>query len=145
MSDIKNDSIDRMAASIDNISDLKDYCSAQFKTIKKLSQRLQQLEKENEDLRKNGQTKSEAILNIGIPEGASDAEAICVLELNKLKNRSLQDELTLEECRKVETYVRTLTTLKNQKEQKRDPNSNKSTQELMQEFEKLSENVSPIR
>lgn len=140
---MSNETLDKMAASIDNLDELKDYCSAQFKTIKKLMTRVQQLEKENEEIRKNGQTKSEAILSIGIPEGASDAEAICVLELNKLKNRSLQDELTLEECRKVETYVRTLTTLRGQSQAKKDPAKDLSTADLMAEFDNLS--ILPVK
>ena len=111
-----NDTIDTMLEKYKSIDELKAYSNAQYKTITKLTKRLSELEQEIEGLlaKGYGQTEEVAVL---IPDlnVVSDEEAICLMELNRLKNHSLRQELTLEECKKVETYVRTLISIREKK------------------------------
>ena len=82
-----NDSIDTMLEKYKSIDELKAYSNAQYKTITKLTKRLSELEQEIEGLlaKGYGQTEEVAVL---IPDlnVVSDEEAICLMELNRLKN-----------------------------------------------------------
>lgn len=102
---------DKMADKYKTIPELKAYCNAQYATIGKLNKKINALEK---DLKESKENKAEFSENTSLPnlKGLSDEEAICIMELNKLRQRSTVDELNMEECRKVEAYVRTLLNLR---------------------------------
>ena len=134
----ENPTIDKIADTLDNVEDLRRFSAAQFNTIQKLVKRVSQLEKENNELRASKSSQdNQSILTINQPQGVSDEETICILELNKLKNLSLVKELTLEECRKVETYVRSLNSIRARKDAVQNPAKEKSTEELLNEFSRI--------
>ena len=105
---MSNDSIDKMGAKYKSIEELRIYSDAQYKTIKKLSKKIAEHENTIAELRQGIDSEKEAEIMYQAPEGLSDQEAICILELSKLHLNSQQRELNLEETRKVETYVKTL-------------------------------------
>jgi len=105
--------IDTIAERYKTKEELQAYAQAQYKSIIKLTRRIAKLEDDNDDLRRELK-ESGSTLTIDNPLGITDEEAICLMELNKLRNQSLITDLTMEECRKVETYVKTLATIRNQ-------------------------------
>lgn len=111
----QNDSIDRMIEKYESIDELRAYANGQYKTILKLTKRLANLEDELENLKVRGLPEDQAPMTIPDLGSISDEEAICLMELNRLRNRSMLEELTAEECKKVETYVRTLLSIKEKK------------------------------
>ena len=129
--------MDSLAEGIDSLDELKKYSNAQYSTIQKLVKRISILEKENQELKQGGQnSENQSILSIDAPKGVSDEEVVCILELNKLKNLSLVKELTLEECRKVETYVRTLSVIRQRTGDKTGLMKDMSDKDLLEEFTK---------
>lgn len=121
MSDIKNDSIDKLADEYSNTeSDQKAYIKAQSSTIisqtkeiNNLKRELEKLVKENERLLfENTQMRA---TNPEKQFETSDEETICVVQLAILKNFALSRELTMEECKKTEIYVKTLKEIRGKK------------------------------
>lgn len=115
--------------------ELKAYASALYKTIQKLNKRINSLE---EDLEKERNSKFESS-SLVVPnlEGISDEEAICYMELHRLRKQSMIDELTMEECRKVQTYVQTLTTIRTNKVQAPPATKAMSTEDLLESMNSL--------
>lgn len=134
----KNDTIDKMAERYKSIEELRAYCNAQYKTIQKLSKKIAELEKDNEKLKNGIDPDKEGEIRYQAPEGMSDQEAICVLELSKLHLSSQQRELTLEECKKVDTYVKTLTTIRNENVKSPSKTTNISTEDLLKGLELMN-------
>jgi S-adenosylhomocysteine hydrolase len=120
---VSNDSIDKLAKTFSSMEELQIYCDAQFKTIQKLTKQLNDSRKELDEFKekyiklKEAKPSPEAIKLAGGGElgklGVTDEEAICVMQLNFLKQIAVVRELTLEESKKVEIYVKTLNTIRN--------------------------------
>jgi len=126
--------IDQIAKQYKSKEDLLAYADAQYKTIIKLTRRISKLEDEKEELKKQ-LSESSAKMSVENPMGVTDEEAICMMELTKLKNKSLIDELTMEECRKVEVYVKTLATIRNQPKKIDIQTKGMTTEELLKHFD----------
>ena len=126
-----SDSIDTMAEKYKSVEELRIYCNAQYNTIKKLSKKIAALENDKEQLKEGLNPDQEGEIMYQAPEGLSDQEAICVLELSKLHLNSQQRELTLEETRKVETYVKTLYLIRNDQIKAPPATNNISTEDLL--------------
>ena len=136
MSD-KNSTIDQMAEKYDSVEELRAYSNAQYKTIIKLTKRLAELEDKNNKLKEEiGRAKESSVI-IENPDGISDEEAICIMELNRLRNKSLVEELTMEECRKVETYVKTLYTVRSKTKKEFNPAAGMSAEDLLKEYDNI--------
>lgn len=124
-------SINAMLDKLETIEDFKAYAEAQHKTIVKITKKLNQLEEENKSLKLKADKPTNHSV-ISLPEGLTDEEAICIMELAKLRAASNLGELTLEECRKVEIYVKTLKTVRDGSNKKDvSPTSNMSTDDLL--------------
>ena len=126
--------IDAIAEKYKTKEEISAYADAQYKTIIKLTRRIAKLEDEKIDLQKQVQDAGSSI-SIDNPMGITDEEAICIMELNKLRNKSLLDDLTMEECRKVETYVKTLATIRNQPKKIDIQTKGMSTDDLLKHFD----------
>lgn len=110
MSDNDVINIDKMIAKFKTEVELKTYCGVQFKTIEKLSKKLKEKEEETEHLKtlleKNTQLMS--VSESGVLTDTTDEEQICRTQLRLLRNQSMNRELTLEESKKVEIFVKLL-------------------------------------
>lgn len=128
---------DKMADKYKTVPELKAYCNAQYSTIVKLNKKINQLEQDIKDVKLN-KTDYKSSLLIPNTNGLSDEEAICIMELNKLRQRSMNDELTMEECRKVEAYVRTLLNLRDGDTAAVSQTGSMSTEDLVKAMKSLS-------
>lgn len=97
-----------------NITDfesMQKFAEAQHKTIIELSKRIKKLQDKNTSLEALLKTANlPTIENNPLLEGLQSEEYIATLQLEKLKNISIERELTLEEARKVEIYSKILKT-----------------------------------
>lgn len=129
-------SIDNITEQFKNFTELQAFASSQYKTIIELSKRINNLEEKNEQLQKlldqsipkepSLQAKSLVVAN------ASDEEIICRYELRKLKEKSeSNDELTLEESKRVDIYTKLLQILSGKKEAPAKPTEKLTPEQLM--------------
>jgi hypothetical protein len=99
------------------VEDLKAFAEAQQKTIVHLTKKIKTLEDENSHLKKLVEQTVPVIKKEGQPEQkgdkflTSDQEAICRVQLNKLRDISFERELTLEEAKRVEIFSKILNLL----------------------------------
>jgi len=110
------DSIDKMLEQIKDFASLQKYAEAQYKTILSLSRRVKVLEEENVEL-KDLLEKSTPVLNEEKKnfvayqvEASSDEEMIAKVQLARMKEISMDRELTLEEAKRVEIFTKILNT-----------------------------------
>lgn len=108
------DSIDKMLEQIKDFASLQKYAEAQYKTILSLSRRVKILEEENIEL-KDLLEKSTPLLDeekknfIAYQvEASSDEETISKVQLARIKEISMDRELTLEEAKRVEIFTKIL-------------------------------------
>ena len=102
--------IDNLLSQFSDMSELRQFAEAQHNQIIALTQRIHELEEE----------KSNGSSLVLAPEASrldkieeSDEEVICRIEIRKLRTSSMQRELTLDECRKLDTYAKILNQSKN--------------------------------
>jgi hypothetical protein len=110
------DSMDKMLEQFKDMSSLQKYAEAQYKTILSLSRKVKTLEEENIEL-KDLLEKSTPVLNeekknfvIYQVEASSDEEMIAKVQLARIKEISMDRELTLEEAKRVEIFTKILNT-----------------------------------
>lgn len=97
-------------------SELKLFSEAQHKTITDLSKKLIKLEEENRHLKSLLETTTDIVSKPKIVDlSEPDEETIARVQLARLKDNSFNRELSLEECRKVETYSKILNILNQNK------------------------------
>lgn len=139
------DVVDKLSEEFSNTDfDQKAYIKAQTSTIVSQTKEINSLRKEVERLAKeyerismeNVQLKATAPKESG-SFGVSDEETICVVQLAILKNYALARELTLEETKKTEIYVKTLKEIRGKKvevkeEEKIEKLSNEELLKLME-------------
>jgi hypothetical protein len=108
------DSMDKMLEQFKDISSLQKYAEAQYKTILSLSRKVKVLEEENVEL-KDLLEKSTPLLNEEKKnfvayqvEASSDEEMIAKVQLARMKEISMERELTLEEAKRVEIFTKIL-------------------------------------
>lgn len=117
-------SLSSMFQETKELSDLQAFCEAQQKTILNLSKKIKSLEEERDHLKKllDSTTPSlpieqnKDLIQINPPSDkflTSDQEAICRVQLNKLREIALDRELTLEETKKVEIFSKIITNIEN--------------------------------
>ena len=140
-----NDSIDKLAeVYASDEEDAKAYQKAQASVVVNLTRQNNELRKKLEELSQQLETltientKLKALGNGTEIEKGNDAETLCMVQLALLNNYSMQRELTLEECKKAEIYVKTLTTLRS-KQEKQEVNTvgNLSNEELLEAMKNL--------
>lgn len=97
------------------MSELQAYAGAQFNQITSLNKKLSKLEEENAHLKKLIDSGVPALKEAGqlIDLGLqiSNEELICVTQIKMLKESALNRELTLEEAKKADIYIKILSGL----------------------------------
>lgn len=108
------DSMDKMLEQFKDVASLQKYAEAQYKTILSLSRKVKVLEEENVEL-KDLLEKSTPLLQeekqnfIAYQvEASSDEEMIAKVQLARMKEISMDRELTLEETKRVEIFTKIL-------------------------------------
>lgn len=116
--------IDDITKNFEDVLEWRHFCEAQFKTITSLNKKINKLEEENSELKKLLQQTTPLLNENGTlshfeekaleltEQGFSPAEIICHLEIYKLKQVSLRQELTMEETKKLDLLIRGLNTMK---------------------------------
>lgn len=110
------DKMDKMLEQFKDFASLQKYAEAQYKTILSLSKKVKTLEEENVEL-KDLLEKSTPLLDEEKKnfvayqvEASSDEEMIAKVQLARIKEISMDRELTLEEAKRVEIFTKILTT-----------------------------------
>lgn len=108
--------MDKMLEQFKDFASLQKYAEAQYKTILSLSKKVKTLEEENVEL-KDLLEKSTPLLDEEKKnfvayqvEASSDEEMIAKVQLARIKEISMDRELTLEEAKRVEIFTKILTT-----------------------------------
>lgn len=118
MSEDKKEVTQKIVDTFTDIEDLKEYSNSQYKVIVSQSKKISELEKKLESteakLGKAEQTNTvNSVLNTDQSGGKNDdGTTICLVQLALLRAASMNGELTLEECKKAEIYVKTLQVIK---------------------------------
>jgi predicted RNase H-like nuclease (RuvC/YqgF family) len=111
-------SIDKMIEKFKSESELKAYCNVQFKTISNLNKKIKDKDEEIEHLKQLLEKNTQ--LYTASPEGiiteSTDAEQICRTQIRRLRDQSMNRELTLEESKKVEIFAKLLLQQNNKKD-----------------------------
>lgn len=133
-----------MGQNFKDLAELQEFAQAQHKTIVNLSKKINNLEQENAHLKKLLESSAPLIKTDNSPvitEGllTQDEEMICRMQLRKLREKSMTDELTLEESKRVEIFTKLLIQLQN-KPQTINVNAKKmSDSELLAALSKMEE------
>ncbi|NBW58363.1 hypothetical protein EBR43_11425 [bacterium] len=113
-------SLEKMLDEAKDLAELRVFSEAQQKTIVKLSKKNKELEDEISHLKKLLETTAPIISNNeAVPSVSADKflttdqEAICRMQLNRLKEVSYERELTLEEAKRVEIFSKIINVLEN--------------------------------
>lgn len=112
-----SDTISKTILQYKEMSQLQAYAEAQNSTILQMSKKLKKIEEERDHLKQLLES-SVPILKSDKPQLGekfltSSEEAICVMQLEKLRDISSERELTLEEARRVEIFSKVLSASKN--------------------------------
>lgn len=113
--------IEDMMQEFKDLAELKDFTRAQHESIMNLTRKVKKLEEEKSELESMLVGKLPSNLNSSslIQDVGAYEETICRMELKKLHDRSLEQQLTYEEAKKVEIYTKLLISI-NSKEKKED-------------------------
>ncbi len=123
-------SIDKMLSELKDISELKKFAEAQNKTILNLSKELKESKDKNKHLEKLLESTTDIIPRDDKKYEKEDEE-ICIRQLQLLRDLSAERELTLEECKKVDTYSKLIQNLKNFKEEETPKTKSIETSDLL--------------
>jgi len=131
--------IDKTILQYKELNQLQEYAMAQQTTIIQLSKKIQKIEDERDHLKTL--LESSVPLLKTQPEGVNqisgdDTEYICTVEISKLKNMTLERELTYEECKRLDTYFRILNQINSRPTQREKEVKDLKTEDLL----KLVEN-----
>lgn len=112
-----SDNISKTILQYKELSQLQQYAEAQNSTILQLSKKLKKLEEERDHLKQLLESSVPILKSddksLGEKFLTSSEEAICVMQLEKLRDISSGRELTLEEARRVEIFSKVLTASRN--------------------------------
>lgn len=112
------DNVSKNIAQYKELSQLQQYAEAQNTTILQLSKKLKKLEEERDHLKQLLESSVPILKDDSNPSLrqkflTSSEEAICVMQLEKLRDIASARELTLEEARRVEIFSKVLTAARN--------------------------------
>lgn len=134
--------LDEMVGEMKQLADLQAYSDAQYKTIIDLNKQINKLKEEKSHLEKllpAVSDSSKAIVQFA-KFTISDEEEICLTQLKILNDISKRGSLTLEECRKMAEYVKTLHIIKGNPKDIEHSSKNIPTEELLKIAGGLVEN-----
>lgn len=112
-------SLEKMLLETKDLAELKVFSEAQQKAIVKLSKKNKELEEEISHLKKLLESTAPIVATSTEPVVSAekflttDQEAICRMQLNRLKEVSYERELTLEEAKRVEIFSKIINVLEN--------------------------------
>jgi hypothetical protein len=110
--------IEEITKNFKDRADLVKFAESQYELIVKLSKDINKLEEEKLVLKRQIDTQGIVTNKTDLKDlesklaVTSDAESICLMQLKLLRDKSLEGELTLEECKKTEIYTKVLNSLK---------------------------------
>lgn len=144
---MSNEITDKILSNFTDIEDLKQYASSQYTTIITQSKKITELERKVESLDSKLQAAEKqaavsSVLSIDQPEGQSDTEVVCVVQIAMLKGLAMNRELTLEETKKLEVFAKTLQMLKGKpvtEDKKKDGGAKLTTEQLLALASSLTE------
>lgn len=143
---MSTDITNKILDNFDTVEDLKQYASSQYLTIISQSKKIHELESKLEklDLKLLEAERKEAVsssLNVEQPEGQSDTETACIVQIAMLKGLAMNRELTLEEVKKLEIFAKTLQMMRGKitEDKKKEQPSKISTADLLRLVDGLSE------
>lgn len=128
--------VDKTVAQYKDFNQLQEFAQAQQTTIISLSKKIQKLEDERDHLKKLLESTVPLFNEPGkvIASGkllTSAEEAICVMQLDRLRDISLERELTLEETRRVEIFSKVLASVKSKPKDSDSKAKEMSNEELL--------------
>lgn len=127
--------VDEMAQQFSTVADLKAYANSQFRTIVEQSKKIHSLEEEITHLKKllsdNAPLVKDPSKKIELYNDVSDQEAICRMELTKLKTLSIERDLSLEEAKRTEIYTKLLISLTEKSKKIIDPMAQMTDDDLL--------------
>ena len=137
-------SLEKMLEETKDLAELKAFSNAQQKTILKLTKENKQLKEEVTHLKKLLESTAPLVKtpehnSIGEKFLSTDQEAICRMQLNKLKDVSIERELTLEEAKRVEIFSKILNVLENSPKTIKVESKNLDNSELLSLIEQESD------
>lgn len=113
-------SLSSMFQETKELSDLQAFCEAQQKSLVSLTKQIKQLEDERDHLKTLLEATTPTISNPSVAPTSiteklltTDQETICRVQLTRLREISLERELTLEETKKVEIFSKILSSIEN--------------------------------
>lgn len=101
-----------------SFTEMQQYNDAQFRVITTLQEKLKKLEDENKHLKSLLESNTQH-LEFMVPSlggGISNEQLICETQIALLKDEAVKRALTMEEARKLQTYVEVLEKIKKKKE-----------------------------
>jgi|ERR1019366_1138559 hypothetical protein len=112
-----SDNVSKTIAQYREMSQLQQYAMAQEQTLLQMSKKLKKLEEERDHLKQLLESSVPILASENKPLGekflTSSEEAICTMQLEKLRDISTGRELTLEEARRVEIFSKVLSASRN--------------------------------
>jgi hypothetical protein len=138
-----SDNISKTILQYKEMSQLQAYAEAQNSTILNLSKKLKKLEEERDHLKQLLESSVPILKDdksLGQKFLTSSEEAICVMQLEKLRDISSGRELTLEEARRVEIFSKVLTASRNSPKVIELKTQNMSNEELLALVEGTNDN-----
>lgn len=128
-------SISRTIEQYKDLESLGQFAEAQQKIILQLGKKIQKVEEERDHLKTLLESSVPLIKKEGEQLGekflTTAEEAICVMQLDKLRDVSSARELTLEETRKVEVFSKVLAAVRNAPKTIEIKNKQMSSEELL--------------
>jgi ribosomal protein S15P/S13E len=117
-------SVDSLVAQYSQPEQLKMLAEAQMSTITNLSKRIQSLEEENRKLKKDLSDNKKVLIpdnslitlnssNSGTQIAIEDEEQIAIMQIHRLRDMSLERDLTFEEAKKLDIYYKILSSIRN--------------------------------
>ena len=131
MSNEKLSKINILAGEFESYADIKDYCNKQFNTIQQISQENQELKQKIEHLEELVQNTTDLKAKEVSRIDYTPEQIICQIQIEKLRSKSFERELTLEETKRLEILIKSLYLIKE-----------KGTAKVSAEFKKLTESLS---
>lgn len=98
------DQLDEMLEQFKDFASLQKFAEAQQNALQTLSKKVKQLEEENSQLKLQQDTTPKSMIQIDDLGYGSDEEVISKIQLARLKEVSMERELTLEEAKRVEIF-----------------------------------------
>lgn len=107
-------SISTLAGEFKTITELQEYCDAQYTALNKAMERVKQLEDEIAHLKTLLEGSTEVIMEKKPELEVSPEQAICEIQIQKLQNDAKQRQLTLEETKRLDLLIKNLYLAKGQ-------------------------------